>query len=68
MKVIPRGPEDQAVMLCQHNHCNACGPGTSSGAGCGFMLSLSGCVELDFSSCLVTFKQKSGPVTGCIQL
>lgn len=63
MKVIPRGSKDQAVMLCQHEHCNAFGPSTSSGSGCGFMLSLMACVGLDFSFCLVTFEPKSGPVT-----
>lgn len=68
MTVIPRGRAAHAVMLCQHDHCSAFGPGTSAGAGCGSMLSLMSCVRLDFSSSFVTFKQRSGPVTGCINL
>lgn len=70
MKVIQGGPEDSitVVILWQRDHCNAVGPSTSFGAGYGSMLSLMGWLGCVFSSSLVTFKQWSGTITGCINL
>lgn len=50
----------------QHAHCNAVGPGTSSGDGYDLMSSLSQ-VGLGFSSSLVTGKKRSGTITGCVK-
>lgn len=58
------------MILWQRDHCNDLGPGISFGAGYSFILSLVGWLGQDefFPFSPVSFKQRSGTITGCMKL